>query len=497
MYRFVKIALALTIAVSLLSFATPQVAPTQADATETYIVLYGKHAVPGSAAKDVARAGGTLVYSYDKIGVVIARSDSAAFRDNMLKNKGVEGVASTANFGVSLLDGIPAEEEVDAPAAAPSSTSAEDEPLWGFQWDMRQIDAPQAHTITTGDPSVVAGIIDSGIDYTHPDLDDNVDFGLSVSCIGGIPNPDPAAWDDVFGHGTHVAGTVAAELNGIGVVGIAPDVTIAAIKGCTDDGFCWPEDIVCSFMWAGEHGVDVTSNSYFVDPYEFNCHNDPEQRAIWKAVQRAVRYAQSQGVTVISSVGNSNVDLTHHEEEGITNACDDLPVELSGVIGVSANGNLMQKSYYSNYGVGAVDVVAPGGDRRFQLTDEAPNGLVLSSLPPDSVLAAIVPPSWLVEDCSSGICAFYAYLQGTSMAGPHATGVAALIVSQYGKMPQGRVGAMLTQTADPVSCPPDPFDPGGTGTWLATCQGGEGYNSFYGHGQVNAYNAVTHTSGNK
>jgi subtilisin family serine protease len=140
------------------------------------------------------------------------------------------------------------------------------------------------------------------------------------------------------------------------------------------------------------------------------------------------------------------------------------------VIGVSANGNLQQKSYYSSFGMGAIQVVAPGGDSRFQRTTAAPRGTVLSTYPPNR----------------------YVFLQGTSMASPHVAGVAALIISQFGHMPQGKVQAMLTQTADPQPCPPNPFNPGGTGAWLATCQGGDGYNSFYGHGQVNALSAVTH-----
>jgi len=467
MYRFVKITVALIIVVSMISFAAPPVASTQADATQTYIVLYKKQAVPVDAAKVIAKAGGTLVYSYDQIGVVIARSDSASFRGKLLKDKHIEGATSTAGFGIKLNDEIEAFDSV-------SNTSGWGDPLSYLQWDMYQIHVPEAHAITSGSPTVIVGDIDTGLDYTHPDLAPNVDFEKSVSCIGGVPNPDPAAWDDGYGHGTHTAGTIAAAANGIGIVGIAPSVKIAAIKGCGDDGYCWPESIVCSFVWAGEHKLDVTNNSYFVDPYEFNCHNDPEQHAIWKAIQRAVRYAQARGVTVVSSAGNSNVDLTHHADE-ITNACNDLPVELSGVIGVSANGYNLQKSYYSSYGVGAVDVVAPGGDRRFQIPP-APigNGRVLSTFPGG-----------------------YAWAQGTSMSSPHATGVAALIISQHGKMPPGQVQAMLTQTADPQPCPPDPFDPDGSGAWLAHCQGGEGYNSFYGHGQVNAYNAVTHTSGNK
>ncbi len=469
MNRFVQIAVALAVTVSLLAFAAPPQAPAQADATETYIVLYRQGAVPRDAGKRITDAGGTLVYSYDGIGVAIARSDNAAFRDNLLRDRRIEGAASTTGFGVPLDGGFLVDEEVEI-LTEDLLTASEDEPLAYLQWDMEQIHVPEAHTVTTGSPTVLVGDIDTGLDASHPDLVANVDVAKSVSCIGGVPDQDPAAWYDNYGHGTHTAGTIAAAVNGIGIYGIAPNVKLAAIKGCGDDGYCWPESIVCAFMWAAEHQMDVTNNSYFVDPYEFNCHNDPEQHAIWKAVQRAVRYAQSRGVTVVTSAGNSNVDMTHHDDE-LTNACNDLPVELAGVIGVSANGYLMQKSYYSSYGVGAIEVVAPGGDRRYQIPP-APisNGRVLSTVPGG-----------------------YAWAQGTSMAAPHVTGVVALVISQFGKMPQGRVQAMITQTADPQACPPNPFDPGGSGAWLATCQGGVGYNSFYGHGQVNAYNAVTHT----
>jgi hypothetical protein len=82
------------------------------------------------------------------------------------------------------------------------------------------------------------------------------------------------------------------------------------------------------------------------------------------------------------------------------------------------------------------------------------------------------------------------------MASPHAAGVAALIISQFGKMPQGKVQAMLTQTADPMACPLNPFNPGPPFIFQATCEGGAGYNGFYGSGQVNALNAVTHAPGN-
>jgi subtilisin family serine protease len=105
----------------------------------------------------------------------------------------------------------------------------------------------------------------------------NVDFTRSVSCVGGVPNPDPAAWMDDNRHGTHTAGIIAAAKNGIGIVGVAPNVKIAGIKVGDKDGFFYPEAVVCAFMWAGSHGIAVSNNSYFADPWLFNCKNDPER----------------------------------------------------------------------------------------------------------------------------------------------------------------------------------------------------------------------------
>ena len=121
---------------------------------------------------------------------------------------------------------------------------------------MIQIHVPEAHEINSGNPSVIVGDIDTGIQYTHPDLAPNVDFANSVSCIGGVPNTDPAAWNDDNGHGTHTAGTIAAAANGVGIVGVAPNVKIAAIKAGNGDGYFFPEAVICAFMWAGDHHLD-------------------------------------------------------------------------------------------------------------------------------------------------------------------------------------------------------------------------------------------------
>jgi subtilisin family serine protease len=469
----------------------------------TYIVLYKQESVSSGAPSTIAKAGGTLVASYPQIGVVIARSDSPSFRANLLNDSSIENASATEKFAAQLPS---ADTELAAgppPGDLANAPAADTDNLSGLQWDMRQIHTPAAHAITGGSPTVRVGDLDTGLDYTHPDLAPNVDFANSVSCVGGVPNQDPAAWDDDNGHGTHTAGTIAAAANGIGIVGVAPNVKIAGIKTGNPDGFFYPEAVVCAFMWAGSHHLDVTNNSYFADPWLFNCKNDPVQRAIWKAEQRAIRYAMSQGVTVVASAGNENQDLAHPTIDEIspddttpvtrevTNACVRIPAEIPGVITVTADGNLRQKAYYSDYGIGVVELTAPGGDRRFQVTAEAPNGRVLSTWP-----AKFFAPSPLIIKDPTDPNAVYAYLQGTSMAGPHVVGTAALVISRYGSsgtphMRPGAVESILNSTADPIACPPNPFNPGPPFSFLATCQGGLGYNGFYGHGEVNALSAIT------
>jgi subtilisin family serine protease len=477
---------------------------------DSFIVLYKGNSVPASAKADVQKAGGTFVYGYDQIGVAIARSDSASFAGAIAKDNRVEGVSSTAGFASKLRDQAAAGSQ---PGALPNAPASDSDPYSGMQWDMRQIHTPQAHAITGGSPEVVVGDIDTGIDRNHPDLAPNVSDADSANCVSGAPVPGAAAANDDNGHGTHTAGTIAAASNGIGIVGVAPNVKVAGIKAGNAAGFFFPQAVICAFMWAGDRHVDVTNNSYFADPWEYNCRNDKTQHAIWKAEQRAIKYAQSQGVTVVASAGNDSDDVSHPSTDKtspddttpttreISNNCVVVPLEVSGVVGVSATGSTTQdgsageyadnlKAYYSSYGVSAVDVTAPGGDRRF-FTPESVNGRVLSTWP--ASLPCAVP----------GPTPAYCWAQGTSMAGPHAAGVAALIVSRFGgagtpHMPAGKVAAMLSNTADPQQCPNSlPTTPevylsftGVNSGAVQECQGGPGHNSWYGSGQVDALNAI-------
>ena len=494
----VRRTVALTAVAGLACLGVPAAHATETAAAQTYLVVYKAQSLPMNTATAIESAGGAVVYSFPQIGVVIARSASSLFRDSMMKNTKIQGVAVTAGFATQLSDGTVRGEGNDAPVAvnAPVSTS---DPLTPLQWDMRQIKTPEAHAVTGGSPSVLVGDIDTGTDYTHPDLAPNVDFASSVSCLGGVPNQTPSAWFDDNGHGTHTAGTIAAAANGIGIVGVAPNVRLATIKAGDANGFFFPEAVVCAFMWAGTHHIAVTNNSYFADPYLFNCKNDPVQRAIWNAEQRAILFAESKGTVVVAAEGNEADDLAHPTQDitspddttpiirTVHNDCAVVPVEVQGVVGVTADGNLQLKSFYSSYGVGKADVTAPGGDSVLQSTAEAPNGRVLSTW-----------PASLIGNCRRAVVeggATYCYAQGTSMASPHVAGVAALIESQ-GVTSRGAVAATLENTADPFACPTDlsiyNFFPSVSNGAPQVCQGGPGSTSFYGKGQVNALSAIGH-----
>jgi len=493
--------LRLIAAVAALAVASLLAVPSEVHAgtMKTYVVLYKGSSVSSDASNVIAGAGGTMLIAYKQIGVAIATSDSSTFRANLLRDSRIEGAQSTAGFGVQVDDGA----ITGADASLPSTPATDSDSLSGLQWDMKQIHTPEAHEITGGSPEVLVGDIDTGLDYTHPDLAANVDSANSANCVSGAPVQGAVAANDDNGHGTHTAGTIAAASNGIGIVGVAPNVKIAGIKAGNADGFFFPEAVICAFMWAGTHGFDVTNNSYFADPWLFNCKNDPEQRAIWEAERRAIKFAMGQGVTVVAAAGNQADDLAHPTLDAtspddttpvtreITNACAVVPTEVPGVVSVAANGNLGLKSFYSSYGIGSIDVIAPGGDSILQLTAAAPNGRVLSTWPASLLTTTCLPARRLVD--ASG--ATYCYQQGTSMASPHVAGVAALIVSQFGHMMPGALQSMLTSTATPMACPPDlsiyDFFPAVDNGAPQVCTGGPAYNSFNGHGQVDALKAIT------
>ncbi|GAA0489753.1 S8 family serine peptidase [Streptomyces stramineus] len=443
--------------------------------------------------KAVAQAGGSVLVAYEKIGVIVAHSKNPDFAKTLRAVPGVAsaGASRTAPITPAATTDVGKPEKLKLPKgsalSAQRSLETGKEPLEGLQWDLPAIKADQAAKINPGSRKVTVGVIDTGVDDTHPDLAPNFSKSQSASCVGGKADTSPGAWrpfdPDEDYHGTHVAGTIASARNGVGVAGVAPNVKVSGIKVSeAKSSLFYAESVVCAFVFAADHDIAVTNNSYYVDPWMFNCANDPDQKAIADAVGRAAKYAQSKGSVNVASAGNSNFDLAAKEivdnsspNDSTTKSrtidpskCLDVPAQLPGVVTVSATGVKSQKSYYSNYGLGQVDVAAPGGDSRQLPELPAKDGRILSTMPGGD----------------------YAYLQGTSMAGPHVAGVAALLKSAHPKSSPQEIQWLLKAQADNPGCSTAPYDTDGDGKVDATCTGNKHVNSFYGYGIVDALDAV-------
>ncbi|WP_354643598.1 S8 family peptidase [Kitasatospora camelliae] len=420
--------------------------------TRAYLVI----TAPGdtTAARTAVTAnGGSVFASYDAIGVVVAHSASAGFATALRAVAGVQQVGATRTSDVPADAYDPA---LPANPAQSATTLTE-----STRWDMSQIKADQAWAVTTGSASVKVGVLDTGVDDQHQDLAPNFDAADSVSCAYGKPDTRTGAWRDVDTHGTHVAGTIAAAKNGKGVVGVAPGVRIASVRVAEPgNSFFYAENTICGFVWAGDHGFKVTNNSYYTDPWQFNCPNDLDQAAIIEGVKRAQAYAEGKGSLQVAAAGNANYDLANKTTDTsspndstpvtrtITNACIDIPTELPGVVTVSAMGRGNVKASYSNYGTGVIDVAAPGGDGADGVYSTLPGGK-------------------------------YGNKNGTSMASPHVTGVAALMVSADPTLTPADLRARLASQATDTACPAD-----------SRCTGTTGNNGFFGEGQVDALKAV-------
>ncbi|MER5859422.1 S8 family serine peptidase [Streptomyces sp900105245] len=447
------------------------------------------HGVSAHVRKAIARAGGSVVVSYDRIGVIVVHSADPDFAKEIREVHGVDSAGATRHAPLpaqSTTDvGTPkvltAEEVADAQAADGQ------DPLEPLQWDLPAIKADKAHEKTLGSPDVTVAVIDTGVDDTHPDIAPNFDRAASANCVSGKADTTDGSWRPSAAespHGTHVAGEIAAAKNGVGVTGVAPGVKVAGIKVANPDGYFYTEAVVCGFMWAAEHHVDVTNNSYYTDPWYFNCKNDPDQRALVDAVTRASRYAERKGTVNVAAAGNESYDLA---SDSITDPvspndgtpsdrvidphqCYDIPTQLPGVVTVASTGAKGLKSSFSNYGLGVIDIAAPGGDSTAYQKPEPPatSGLILGPLPGGK----------------------WGYMAGTSMATPHVVGVAALIKSTHPHAPAALVKALLYAEANPTPCT-DPYDINGDGKVDAVCEGSKNRNGFYGWGTADALAAVT------
>jgi subtilisin family serine protease len=417
--------------------------PATATAQDDYVLVASKWGAKQTAA--VEAAGGTVVYGHGDSGIGLATSTAPDFLEQVM-----DGNA----FKYGSLD-VAAQWQPDLPQQA---ITPGDETFFPLQWNMQSMDAPGAWAAGCTGAGARVAILDGGIHDQHVDLDDNLDVSCSVSFVPGQPfNSDVGT----FWHGTHVAGIVAAEDNGIGTIGVAPEATLMGVKvlhdgsgtfGAIIGGILYASD-PASFGLTGCARADIINMSLgAVFPKSATGGGQ-----LVGAMAKAVNYAASQGVLVLSAAGNNGVDLGQLYDYTF------VPAESGSGLAVSATGpvdfanggsNYRRPASYSNYGEGTVNVAGPGGD--FTLF---PNGLWFY----DMVLST--------SRGSGASTTSYSFAAGTSMATPAAAGVAALIKGSNPGIPLGALKTSLQQSADD--------------------EGPNGNDEFYGHGFVNAYRACT------
>ena len=435
------------------------VSATRADTDEMNYAINLAGANPEDLQRALALvpgAGGAALASYPEIGTFFAQSATPSFAPDLaaaLRAAGIpiHSIGPTRVAPVLYYERVelPTDKKDDAPQSgaagglnsmrdetASAATAGANEKI--FNWGAVAMHAREAEAVNVRRAPVTVAVVDSGVEDTHPDLEGRVDTSRSVKCsVNGVATQDFYGWRDEFYHGTHVAGIIAANHNDIGIDGIAPEATIVAIEATNDNRLIYPEYVTCAFMWAASHGVDVVNNSYSMDPWVYWSPTDPEQAAGLEAATRSIKYAQDKGLAVIAAAGNEGVDIDNPTidngsptdvptptknravEGGIR-----VPSMLDGVAQVSAVGQAynvkpglsLGRAEFSNYG-NTIDFAAPGDQ-------------IYSTVP-----LLFYPSGYAVAD-------------GTSMATPHVSGVAALIKSVHPELTGAQVIDLMKQQAE-------------------------------------------------
>lgn len=431
--------------------------PTIASA-ESYVLTASQWGNSQDAA--VAAAGGSVIWSHGNTGIGVATSDDPGFAE----------AAQASGAFLSATQDFEVQWQPDVPQQAVTS---EDERFFPLQWSLTAVEAEAAWAAgCTGDGARVA-ILDGGIYSAHQDLDDNLDVACSVSFVAGQPfNNDLGT----FWHGTHVAGIVAAEDNGIGTLGVAPDATLIGVKvlhggsgsfGAVIGGILYASD-PAAFGLGGCARADIINMSLGA----LFSKSAPGAGPLIGALNQAVNFAGSQGVLVISATGNNGVDIRDFPSFTFVPADSGsgLAVSATGPVGFALGAtNFRRPASYSNFGDGFVSVAGPGGD--FVLPGDDVCAVPTNGGPP------VVAPCWVfdlvISPCrgSGASTTSYCFAAGTSMATPAASGVAALIKGANPGISRGALKSQLFDTADD--------------------EGAAGDDEFYGHGFVNAFRACT------
>jgi subtilisin family serine protease len=438
--------------------------PAAAAAESRYVVVFRAPSVESAqAVRLVAARGGAVERDLSQIGVVVASSTVPGFAAALAGDPRIESVAEERLFAlpapasaVVLTQGVEAAAASRSAALDATVSDPTQARFFFVQWNMRQIRAPEAWAAGhLGDPAVTVALIDSGIDYTHTELLGKVDLARSVSLVPEddallaelFPGAHPIA--DLNFRGTFHAAMIAC--NAVVAACVAPNVTLVGVKVVDAAGQTTTGRVVAGITYAADIGADVISLGF---SNVLSLQNAEDRKAI-TAIRRAIAYAKARGAAVIAEAG-FGLPTGDADEDPLSVVA---PVQL-GAVGVSATDRDEQLAGATHYGRSITDLAAPGGN--------------FTPDPFDGVISACSAFSQTFTNCARPTPTspyHYAALVGFIATAPTAAGVAALIDSAHGgALPGHEVESILLRSA--VDLGPAGKDP------------------FFGHGRVDALNAV-------
>ncbi len=413
----------------------------------------------------VAKAGGTIEFKSNGAGLAVATSTS----NNFLKALQAAGLNAAEDMTVQWQ--APQTKTAPEITLDANAVTAGDETFANAQWALTAVHAQQAWNAGFDGTGVRVAVLDTGIWNTQVDIAPNFDVAHSTSFVPGFAfNQDVGT----FWHGTHVAGIIAAADNGIGTIGIAPHATIVGVKVLHNGSGSFAA-IIEGILYAatpineGGGGADIINMSLGALFPRGGGNTGAGQ--LVASTGRAVNYATSRNVLVVSSAGNNALDLDHSGNL-IT-----VPAQSGSGIAVAATGpvgfavgypngatNFSRPASYTNFGSSAIWVAAPGGDFAYPTNE-------LCSIPRNDA-GFLTTNCWVFDMVLSSVrgsgasTTSYSWAAGTSMAAPAAAAVAALIKQRFPGISVGDLKTRLAQSA-------------------------VGKGPYYGKGFVDAYNAVT------
>jgi subtilisin family serine protease len=404
----------------------------------------------------VAALGGTVDAEYGEVGIAVVSGLTPDEAAQLASEQGVTSVDPDGEFPFLEQPGMTVVESTDGSVESP--TAPQTAFFYPRQWHLRAINANVAWAAGfLGSPSVRVAILDTGLDYLHADLNGRVDLANSASFVPSddaivaalFPTRHPVT--DLHYHGTHVGATVSS--NAIAAAGVTSQTTLMGVKVLSRTGSGSTSGILGGMIFATDRGADIINMSLGIAV--LLDEKDKEIKAFKKMTDRVFQYAHKKGVMVIVSAGNEalNLDTKHSfkaycSSKHVTCVSATGPTSQAGVNGPWTN--IDAPASYSNFGVRDVDVSAPGGNGN------------------SAVWAACSSSSLAIPVCQTGT--FVVGISGTSMATPHASGVAALILSQRGDISSGQLESTLENTSDDL--------------------GPTGKDPRYGRGRVNAASAL-------